>query len=158
VKKIFCILAFSLASLSVTATPSSMVFINADNSKEAELCIASAYGKSALKRKASELDIYGFQISQIRCNDMTVKEFSVKHKYKESDKGVVEKAVEVYSFNNIDNSLSADICIAAARSKVEYRQIVSGSGLSRSAINKIRCNDLTIAQFSKKYERKDFKI
>lgn len=127
-------------------------FVNADDSKHSDICIAAVESKKALKLKATEYRYSQAQIDRFSCNGISIEEFAKKHRSSSS-----KKQIQVFSFDNSVGSIEADICIAAAHSNKMYKKIKSSVKKPASFFNSIACNGVPLKVFANKYGNKSFK-
>lgn len=135
-------------------------FVNADDSKHSDMCIAAAESKKALKRKAREFNYTEAQINQFSCNGMHITKFAQKYSMNaEMPKAEMPEAsvIKVFSFDNSVGNVEADICIAAAHSNAKYKELKSSLNKPESFFKSIKCNDVPLQRFAKKYGNKGFR-
>jgi hypothetical protein len=127
-------------------------FVNADDSKHSDICIAAVESKKALKSKAAEYRYTQAQIDRFTCNGISIEAFAKKYRSSSSS-----SPIQVFSFDNSVGSIEADICIAAANSNKEYKKIKATVKKPASFFNTIACNGVPLKVFANKYGNKSFK-
>lgn len=131
---------FALVTLSATSVQAAE-FVNKDGSKLSDMCIAAVEANGALS------SLYKAELQGLVCNGMPIREFAKKYREQK-----VEETVNVVSFRNANNSIEAELCIAAATSNEKFAKAVSESN-EQVDIDDIACNGKKLARFAKKYNR-----
>lgn len=151
-KMMMMAMLFALSSL---AQAEDFKFVNGDGSKYTELCIAAVESDEALSAKAEELKVRNYADKKFLCNGMTMNRFIAKYR------GQDNSNMKVFSFVNWEDSMAADLCIAAATSNEAFIDALEDHfGSSRNVVKKgeITCNRMSIERFAHKYGNPDFKI
>lgn len=148
---------FSLAlSFSSYSMSEGVKFVNADDSKHSDICIAAADSKMALKEKAKQFNYSKEQIERFTCNGMPIDDFA--DKYRASKKGGSGGTVNVFSFDNSVGSIEAELCIAAANSNKSFNDLKSTMSKLDTYFESITCNGVPLERFARKYGNKKFRL
>ena len=126
-------------------------FVNADGSASSQLCIAAVDSYASIYQVAKEMGVSRVSVGSLRCNDMSLRRFV--NTYQTAP--VVE--MTTYSFNKSDDSVETEICIAAVTSSEDFVDLKQAHFSGRSsAINGVRCNDMSLDRFVDKYSTGNF--
>ena len=131
-------------------------FMNADGSKQTEICIAAANSKASLAAAAKKYNYSSTDLSKFSCNGLSLNKFAKK--YNKIAIAALNKPLRVFSFDNHTGNIEADICIAAARSNDSFEMIKQSLAKPRAFYKTISCNNMPLEQFARKFGNKNFKM
>jgi len=151
------VIGLMLGSLSLNLLAESVKFINTDGTVESDVCIAAGTSKSVLQGKLDELSFSSEKLNKIKCNGLSVVDFGKK--YNKARYGREADNLKVFSFINESGSRGTSLCIAAATSNKAWEKATGDIPRSlHRGLEKLKCNDIGISDFAKKYGNDSFKV
>lgn len=129
----FKFIVTTVVALTAVANVQATEFVNTDGSSLSQICVAAA---QTGKVKGN------VDADRIECNGTPLKVFA-----KQFEKAAPVSAV---LFENENNSVEAELCIAAATSNTAYASAKSRVGNNA----KVACNGETIRSFARRYNKR----
>ncbi|WP_026376062.1 hypothetical protein [Aestuariibacter salexigens] len=134
------------AVVTIVATSAQAVeFVNQDGSPLSQLCIAAVESNEQLINKAKALNISRFELDRISCNDQSLNDFVKQYRATDSN-----ETVNVIAFENANNSLEGQLCIAAATSNQAFKAVRNRLD-GRIDADKVSCNGESLVNFAKQF-------
>ncbi|WP_421132801.1 hypothetical protein [Alteromonas sp. A079] len=138
----------TIAALSLSITSAQAIELESgDNSPFTQVCIAAVESNDSLQRVVTENGIKDFQLDNITCNDMPLNSFVKKFR-----SATGNDVIHVTSFENVNNSIESDLCIAAATSNAAFKEAQTVLNV-RVRAEELSCNGQSLTRFAKKFNK-----